>query len=202
MKLSKIRSQLVVIVLIAGGLVAAGATSVAAQAVQTTQATQASPPRVPRRAAAAQARGRYSVVEVQQMFDAYALMQAEQALKLDEMQYPPFLSRLRALQQLRRRHLQARHQIVQQLATLTAPQAEPVDEGQVRDRLKALVDLDAGAVADMRAAYDAIDQILDVRQQARFRILEEQLERRKFDLLARARRVGTPDPGPPRAPIR
>ncbi|MBE3134191.1 MAG: hypothetical protein IMZ55_12000 [Acidobacteria bacterium] len=180
----------------------AGATCVAAQAVQTTQATQASPPRAPRRAAAAQARGQYSVVEVQQMFDAYALMQAEQALKLDEMQYPPFLSRVRALQQLRRRHLQVRHQIVQQLAKLTAPQVEPVDEGQVRDRLKALGDLDARAVADMRAAYDAIDQILDVRQQARFRILEEQLERRKFDLLARARRVGTPDPGPPRAPIR
>jgi hypothetical protein len=33
----------------------------------------------------------------------------------------------------------------------------------------------------------ALDEILDVRQQARFRLLEEQLERRKIDLLQRAR---------------
>jgi hypothetical protein len=195
MKPSTMRTKLVGIALMAGGLSIAAATTVGAQNAQVPQ------PRVPRRAAAAQAPGQYSVVEVQQMFDAYALMQAEQVLKLDEMQYPSFLAKLRTLQQQRRRHLQARHQIVQALAKLTAPQSEHVDEGPVRDRLKALADLDARAVIEMRAAYDAIDQILSVRQQARFRVLEEQLERRKFDLLARARRVGAPESGPPKPPI-
>ena len=38
----------------------------------------------------------------------------------------------------------------------------------------------------MRQAYDALDEVLDVRQQARFRIFEEKIERRKLDLLVRA----------------
>ena len=39
----------------------------------------------------------------------------------------------------------------------------------------------------MRKAYVALDEVLDVRQQARFRVLEEQIERRKIELLMRAR---------------
>jgi hypothetical protein len=39
----------------------------------------------------------------------------------------------------------------------------------------------------LRKAYDSLDEVLDVRQQARFRIFEENLERRKMDLLLRAR---------------
>ena len=39
----------------------------------------------------------------------------------------------------------------------------------------------------MRKAYNALDEVLDVRQQARFRVFEEQIERRKIELLMRAR---------------
>ena len=151
-------------------------------------------PRGPRRAAAAAAPAPYTVAQVQQMFDAYTLMQAQRALKLDQAQNQAFVSKLRALQQLRRRHLQARRQIVQTLAKLTAPQAAQTDEAQIRERLQALADLDARSAAELRAAYDAIDQVLDARQQARFRVLEEQTERLKFDLLARARRAGAAEP--------
>lgn len=144
--------------------------------------------------------GQFSAAEVQQMFDAMTLMQAEQALRLSDAQYPTFVSKLRALQQQRRRYLQERRQLIQQLAKLTAPAVDPIDDAQVKDRLKALADLDARAETELRAAYDALDQGLTIRQQARFRILEEQIERRKFDLLARARRGagdGTPPkPGP------
>ena len=48
----------------------------------------------------------------------------------------------------------------------------------------------------MRRAYDAVDEVLDARQQARFRIFEERIERRKLDLLI------APAPGPPPAPAR
>jgi hypothetical protein len=41
---------------------------------------------------------------------------------------------------------------------------------------------------DPRKAHDAVDELLDARQQARFRVFEEEMERRKFDLLSRARR--------------
>jgi len=63
----------------------------------------------------------------------------------------------------------------------------PGDEGAVRDKVKALRAHDEQAALELRRAYDALDEGLDPRQQARFRIFEEQLERRKLDLIMRAR---------------
>jgi hypothetical protein len=151
---------------------------------------------------AADASGQYSVAEVQQMFDALTLMQAEQTLQLSETQFPDFVLRLRALQQQRRRYQQERRQLVQQLVKLTAPAAAVSDDARIKERLKALADLDQRANVDLRAAYEAVDQVLSVRQQARFRILEEQVERRKFDLLARARRGALNSAAPTQKPIK
>jgi hypothetical protein len=70
---------------------------------------------------------------------------------------------------------------------MTNPQVATVDEPAVREKLKALRELDDRSAAELRKAYDSLDEVLDVRQQARFRIFEENLERRKMDLLLRAR---------------
>jgi len=131
--------------------------------------------------------GELSPAEVVGMLDAYALVQAQNALQLNDSQYGTFVGRLKTLQETRRRNQRARNQIVQELRRLTGPQAATVDEAAVRDRLKALRELDDRAAADLRRAYDSLDEILDIRQQARFRIFEENLERRKMDLLLRAR---------------
>jgi len=131
--------------------------------------------------------GELSPAEVVGMLDAYALVQAQNALQLNDSQYGTFVGRLKTLQETRRRNQRARNQIVQELRRLTGPQATTVDEAAVRDRLKALRELDDRAAADLRRAYDSLDEILDIRQQARFRIFEENLERRKMDLLLRAR---------------
>jgi hypothetical protein len=80
--------------------------------------------------------------EIQRLFDAYLVMEAQQTLGLSDTQYPTFLTRLRALQETRRRHLQARGQLLAELA-----------------------------------------------QQARFRVFEEQIERRKLELMLRARQA-------------
>ena len=45
--------------------------------------------------------------EIQRLFDAYFVMEAQQTLGLSDAQYPTFLTRLRTLQETRRRHLQA-----------------------------------------------------------------------------------------------
>ena len=44
----------------------------------------------------------------------------------------------------------------------------------------------------MRKAYDGVDEMLDIRQQARFRLFEEQMEQQKLDLLMRARQMHGP----------
>jgi hypothetical protein len=126
--------------------------------------------------------------EVVAMLDAYAVVQAQDALALNDGQYGQFVIRLRKLQEARRRNQQARNQILQELRKLAGPQATPpFDETGIRDRLKALRDHDDRAAAELRRAYDTLDEVLDVRQQARFRTFEEMLERRKLDLLMRAR---------------
>jgi len=129
-----------------------------------------------------------SPVEVLNMLDAYALVQAETALELKESQYPEFVTRLKRLQENRRRNQQARNRQVQELRRMTQPQAKPQDDNVIAERLKALKDHDLRAAAELSRAYETLDEVLDVRQQARFRAFEDNLERRKIDLLMRARR--------------
>jgi hypothetical protein len=129
-----------------------------------------------------------SPAEIQRLFDAYALVQAQAQLKLSDDQYPPFLARYKALQDLRRRSQNERGRIIQDLRRLTMDDAKS-DDGQLRERIKALQDLDVQVAADVKKAYDAVDQVLDVHQQAKFRVFEEQMERRKIDLVTRARQT-------------
>ncbi len=134
------------------------------------------------------ARGALAPAEVVAMLDAYAVVQAQDALQLNDSQYGTFVTRLKKLQEMRRKNQQARNQIIQELRRLAGPgSTPPYDENAVRAGLKALRDVDDRSPVDLRRAYDSIDEILDVPQQARFRIFEEQIERRKLDLLMRAR---------------
>jgi hypothetical protein len=125
--------------------------------------------------------------ELQRLFDSYALLQAQDQLKIGDEQYARFLPRFKALQDVRRQTLQQRNRVLADIRKLLME--APLDETMIRDRLKQLQDIDSRGEADARKAYDAIDQVLDLRQQAQFRLFEEQMERRKLDLVTRARQV-------------
>jgi hypothetical protein len=177
--------------LIAGIAVAVWAGAAGGAAAQDPQTPPAGSARVrpePRQARAAQQADRLEVAELQRLFDAYTVMQAQEALQLDDAQFGQFLPKLKALQETRRRNEQARNQIVAELGRLTVPAAATIDEAAVRDRLRALQELESRAAADLRRAYDTIDQQLDIRRQARFRVFEQNMERRKLQLMLRARR--------------
>lgn len=125
--------------------------------------------------------------EVQRLFDAYVVMQAQQELQLSDEQYPKFLARVKVLQSARQKGLADRARILQDLRRLES--ALSLDDGQARLQLKALTDVDARMVNDVRDAMTGIDEVLDTRQRIRFRVFEEQMERRKVDLLMRARQA-------------
>jgi Spy/CpxP family protein refolding chaperone len=124
-------------------------------------------------------------VELERWFDSYVLIQAQEAVKVTDAQFPRFLQRLRALQAARRQNAVARRQILNAMGRLV--NATPVDESAMRDQLKALRDLDARSADDMRRAYEALDEVLDPAQQARFRLFEQAVERRQIELLMKAR---------------
>jgi Spy/CpxP family protein refolding chaperone len=125
--------------------------------------------------------------ELQRLFDSYALLQAQDQLKISDEQYGRFLPRFKALQDVRRQMLQQRARALAEIRRMLADSS--TDETQIKDRLKQLQEIESRGQADARKAYDAIDQVLDLRQQAQFRIFEEQMERRKIELVTRARQA-------------
>ena len=126
-----------------------------------------------------------SAAEIQRMFDSYALIQAQDQLKISDEKFPQFLTRFKALQDTRRRNMTERFRMVQDLRRLVNDAAP--DETRMRERLKALDDLDARSHAELTKAYEAINQVLDAYQQAKFRVFEENMENRKLALVMRAR---------------
>ena len=168
--------QLFVAVVVVLTSLAAAPSSVAAQRPR----AGAVPPGGP------QAEDGVSPAELQRLFDAYVVMQAQQELQLSDEQFPRFLSRVKTLQDVRRRGQMQRGRLLQELRRLS--QAGGQDDA-LRAQLKALNDLEARVGTEVRQALEGIDQVLDLRQQARFRLFEEQMERRKVELLMRARQA-------------
>jgi hypothetical protein len=122
------------------------------------------------------------------MLDTYAIVQAQQQLSIPDDKYGAFAARLKRLQDTRRRNQRMRFRMVQELRRLAGPKAaEPIDENAIKTQLAALREHDERAAAELLKAYAALDEVLDPRQQARFRIFEEVIEQRKLDLLVRAR---------------
>jgi hypothetical protein len=109
--------------------------------------------------------------------------------KLSDDQYPKFLTRLKALQAVRRRSENQRLRVLNELRRMTQAPDGPIDEAAIKDRLQTLNDLSASVVAELRQAQNDLDEVLDLRQQARFRVFEEDIERRKIELVVRARQA-------------
>jgi hypothetical protein len=128
-----------------------------------------------------------SAGQIQRWFEAFTVLQAQEALQLSEAQYGRFVTRLKALQDSRRKHQVARNQIMGDMRRITNPQTGTNDELALAERLKALRDEDDRTAADLKKAYEGVDETLDTRQQARFRIFEERMEQQKLELLMRAR---------------
>ena len=114
-------------------------------------------------------------------------MQAQQDLHLSDDQFAKFLARVKALQDIRRRGQMQRGRMLQELRRLS--QQDGSDDAAARD---AEVDRPI-SISERRSMCGrrstAVDQVLDVHQQARFRLFEEQMERRKVELLMRARQA-------------
>jgi hypothetical protein len=131
-----------------------------------------------------------TVRQVEQYFDQVVLFQARTRLELTDAQFLRFGAALRQLQDARRMQQRRRAEMLRQLDDLlTTPET---DDAAVTTRLKDLDDLSVESAKRVQEAYAAIDGVLTLKQRARFRVFEEMMERRKLDLLARARQQAGP----------
>ena len=118
--------------------------------------------------------------------DTYQLWQAERELQLNDEQLPAFVRRLRRLQDVKRRHQVERRKIIGELSGLLQGSAEaPARDENILGRLRALDDVSQRAAGEVRKAYEELDASLTPWQRGRFRLLEEQMERRKVELLGK-----------------
>lgn len=128
-----------------------------------------------------------TVQQVEQYFDQVVLYQAQSQLQLSDDQFLRFGAGLRRLQTVRRQQQRRRLMLIRDLnAMLTAP---TLDDAAVTAKVREIDGLTTETNREVEEAYGAIDLVLNIRQRARFRIFEEMMERRKIDLLARARRA-------------
>jgi hypothetical protein len=133
------------------------------------------------------------------MLDSYAMFQAQQQLSIPDEKFGAFAARLKKLQDVRRRNHRIRQQILQELRRLAGPRAPGRgDDDAIRSQLKVLRDHDERAASELRQAYDTLDEVLDARQQARYRMFEEVIEQRKLDLIVKARERARANRGEPR----
>jgi hypothetical protein len=127
--------------------------------------------------------------EVQRLLDGFALVQAQDFLALSDAQFNAFVPKLRVLQEARRRNEQERLRLLQELRQMTNGKMGQVSENDLRDRLRMLRELETRAAGEIERAMEGVDQTLDVHQQVRFRLFEQQIEQRKLQLLMRAREM-------------
>jgi Spy/CpxP family protein refolding chaperone len=136
--------------------------------------------------------------QLQVHMDAWEMVQAQTVLQLTDDQFPNFVGRLQRLQELRRRQLQEHRRIMQELNGLlyASPAAKPED---INARVKALDDARDTEATDLKKAYLDLDAVLTPWQRGRFRQFEDQVERRKIELLGiitGGRGAATPTPAP------
>jgi len=177
-----------------GGLMAL--VIMASPALAQTRATQAAPQEGPGRgrANAGRAAGARAAVppvrpgmtaqQLQNHMDAVALQQAQEQLKLTDEQYPTFAVKLTKLQNIRRRTSNDRRRLLMELRVLLDASPAAKDD-VIAEKLRALEDVNRRGADELVKSYQEIDTTLTPWQRARFRLFEEQLERRKVELLAR-----------------
>jgi len=131
---------------------------------------------------------------VQDLLEGMEISNADKALQIDNQHYAEFIQRLRSLQRLRRQHQMQRQRLIGELRRL-ANQQPPVEDALLESPTKRLDDFDKQAFQEIQNAYAQIDEVLNVRQRARFRLFEENMEQRKLEILTRVLKSGQPAPG-------
>jgi Spy/CpxP family protein refolding chaperone len=129
--------------------------------------------------------GRHNRDDVYKMIDAYILSNVQESLDLTDDQYVKILPLVKRLQNDRREYGRRRIEAMRELRRLMESGA--ATEPRVGELLKEVKAVEAEEPAAVRKDRDAIDAILNPVQQAKYRLLEIEVERRIRDVMQRLR---------------
>ena len=140
--------------------------------------------------------------EAFKMIDAYIVSNLQESLDLTDDQFVKVLPLVKRLQTDRRAVLQRRQQALMDLRRLLA--SGDATEARVKELLAQVKAAEADEPAVLRKDRDAIDAVLSPVQQAKFRVLEVEVEHKIRELMTQIRtqrrNQQKPRPGGPRSP--
>ncbi len=126
--------------------------------------------------------------EAFKMIDAYIVSNLQESLDLTDDQFVKLLPLVKRLQTDRRAVLQRRQQPLMELRRLLA--SGGATETKVTELLRQIKAAEADEPAVLRKDRDAIDAVLSPLQQAKFRVLEVEVERKIRELMNQIRGQG------------
>jgi Spy/CpxP family protein refolding chaperone len=138
--------------------------------------------------AAPEAGGRRPRDEAFRMVDAYIVSNLQEGLGLSDEEFVKVLPLVKRLQTDRRALAQRRHQALQEMRRLF--QSGGATEARVADLLKEMKAVEADEPQVLRRDREAIDGALRPVQQAKFRLLEAEVERKIRTLMTQIRAQG------------
>lgn len=123
--------------------------------------------------------------ELEGMIEAYIITKLQEALDLTDEQFGRMVVVQTKLQETRREYRRERVEILRELRS--ALRRESSGEEELAPLLERLAASTKAFQEEERERYRDIDAILDVRQRARYRILETEVQRRLQQLMRRGR---------------
>ena len=126
--------------------------------------------------------------EAFKMVDAYVVSNLKESLGLTDEQFAKAIPIVTKLQTERREYYLERTRKVREMRRLLHQGGAP--EAQVLELLRQVKTLDAEGPAQARKNLEALDALLTPVQQAKFRVLELEVEQRMRELVRRARPPG------------
>ena len=126
--------------------------------------------------------------EAHKMVDAYIVSNLQESLGLSEDQYVKVLPLVNRLQKDRREFTARRMEALQEMRRLL--QSGGATEARVSELLKEVKSVEVEAPSVQKKDLDAIDALLTPVQQAKFRILETEVERKIRELMGQMRAPG------------
>jgi hypothetical protein len=141
--------------------------------------------------------GRRPREEAFRMIDAYLVSNLQESLGLTDDQFVRVLPMVKRLQNDRRQHAQRRQRALHEMRRVL--QAGGATEGRVEELLRDVKAVETDGPATIRRDLEAIDGVLSPLQQAKYRILELEVERKIREIMNQMRGPGRgPGRGRPR----
>jgi Spy/CpxP family protein refolding chaperone len=130
--------------------------------------------------------------DVEGLMEAYVISKLQEALELSDQQFAEMVVAQKKMSEHRRNFRREREKVLEQLRRLLGSPDGRDDE--IAPLLKRLDDLQEELNSQQRGDYEAIDKILDVRQRARYRLLEQEIQGRFQQMVREIRRRQNPRP--------